>query len=29
MNLSESLQKDIEILSLEDFINDTSQTGEK
>ena len=29
MNLSESLQKDIELLSLEGFINDTSQTGEK
>ena len=29
LNLSESLQKDIELLSLEGFINDTSQTGEK
>ena len=29
MNLPESLQKDIELLSLEGFINDTSQTGEK
>ena len=29
MNLSESLQKDIELLSLEGFINDTSHAGEK
>ena len=29
MNLSESLQKDIEILSLEGFINDSSHAGEK
>ena len=29
MNLSESLQKDIELLSLEGFINDSSHTGEK
>ena len=29
MNLSESLQKDIELLSLEGFINDSSNTGEK
>ena len=29
MNLSESLQKDIEILSLEGFINESSHAGEK
>ncbi len=29
MNLSESLQKDIKLLSLEGFINDTSHAGEK
>ena len=29
MNLSESLQKDIELLSLEGFINDSSNAGEK
>ena len=29
MNLSESLQKDIELLSLEGFINDSSHAGEK
>ena len=29
MNLSESLKKDIELLSLEGFINDSSHTGEK
>ena len=29
INLSESLQKDIELLSLEGFINDSSHTGEK
>ena len=29
MNLSESLQKNIELLSLEGFINDSSHTGEK
>ena len=29
MNLSESLQNDIELLSLEGFINDTSHAGEK
>ena len=29
MNLSESLQKDIELLSLEGFINDSSHVGEK
>ena len=29
MDLSESLQKDIEILSLEGFINDSSHAGEK
>ena len=29
INLPESLKKDIELLSLEGFINDTSQTGEK
>ena len=29
MNLSESLQKDIELLSLEGFINDTTHAGEK
>ena len=29
MNFSESLQKDIELLSLEGFINDSSHTGEK
>ena len=29
MNLLESLQKDIELLSLEGFINDSSHAGEK
>ena len=29
MNLSESLQKDIELLSLEGFINASSHVGEK
>ena len=29
INLPESLKKDIELLSLEGFINDTSNTGEK
>ena len=29
MNLSESLKKDIELLSFEGFINDSSHTGEK
>ena len=29
MNLPESLQKDIELLSLEGFINDSSHAGEK
>ena len=29
MNLSESLQKDIELLSLEGFIKDSSHAGEK
>ena len=29
INLPESLKKDIELLSLEGFINDSSNTGEK
>ena len=29
INLPESLKKDIELLSLEGFINDSSHTGEK